>query len=1151
LGGGIDPRFKVRADGMDISDELIRATVTASAYAAGQAYMRAGRVLGVQADEDARHMSAEVKGSARRPYRLTIDLHRTKSGAVSIAGECTCTVGFNCKHVAAALLKHRQAAAVAAAPAPRPRVLAEDFSMAGARAPSFRMRAEDAPPTAPAPAAGQPKGAALSPLLAAWVQNLSEAAEADSEAYPEGVSKRVFYMLRPANGGGGASHQLDVVVAIGELRRSGEIKPDCRQADPYQLMAGVPAKHLRPSDKAILRVLASQDEAKPFADTNATLAGILATGRARLGEFPGVAARQGEARAAALEWRIDEDGAQRPALDVAGGGVAVLVPEPWYVDSATGEVGPVTIGIPPALLHGVLAAPPVPPAQAGAVRKALSAALKLPLPAPRELEHGGALRGPPAPHLRLHRMPAPAYASQFDALPSAGATLRFRYGPALAPLARGATELVHGGKRYTLTRDKAAEDNAAESLAKQGFRTMQTALPYLATPSTQHCFVLPGRNPEQQWLDFMLTRVPALRRAGWEITEDADFSYRVVTPTGPMQAELREGTGIDWFELDLGVMVGGERVDLVPPLLRLLADPDTRHMLDEWIAHDRGPKRPFMVELADGRRVALERATLQPILTTLFDLFSAGGVAEQNGRLGVARHGAADISRLERAGLAANLVWAGGEALRALGRQLETRGGIPEVLAPKWFTASLRDYQQRGVDWLQFLRQAGLAGVLADDMGLGKTVQTLAHLSIEKAAGRARHPALVICPTSVVGNWAREAARFAPKLRVLALQGSDRKSRFGSIGKYDLVISTYPLLARDEAVLSAQDWSSLVLDEAQTVKNPAATMAQTVRRLNTTQRICLTGTPMENHLGELWALFDFMMPGFLGSAQEFGRRFRGPIERNGDADLHEALARRVSPFLLRRTKSEVAKELPPRTEIVENVQMQASQRAVYEAVRLAMHERVQDAIANQGLAKSGIVILDALLKMRQVCCDPRLLKFTAPTKHKPGSAKLDRLLELLTTLQDEGRSILLFSQFTSMLALIEDAIRPLEIPYAMLTGDTKDRRKPVDDFQAGRAKLFLISLKAGGVGLNLTAADTVIHYDPWWNPAVENQATDRAHRIGQTKSVFVHRLITENTIEEKMEVLKARKSALADGILSGAGSGALKMTEDDVEMLFG
>jgi SNF2 family DNA or RNA helicase len=263
------------------------------------------------------------------------------------------------------------------------------------------------------------------------------------------------------------------------------------------------------------------------------------------------------------------------------------------------------------------------------------------------------------------------------------------------------------------------------------------------------------------------------------------------------------------------------------------------------------------------------------------------------------------------------------------------------------------------------------------------------------------------------------------------------------------------------------------------------------------------------------------------------------------------LARRVSPFLLRRTKSEVAKELPPRTEIVENVQMQASQRAVYEAVRLAMHERVQDAIANQGLAKSGIVILDALLKMRQVCCDPRLLKFTAPTKHKPGSAKLDRLLELLTTLQDEGRSILLFSQFTSMLALIEDAIRPLEIPYAMLTGDTKDRRKPVDDFQAGRAKLFLISLKAGGVGLNLTAADTVIHYDPWWNPAVENQATDRAHRIGQTKSVFVHRLITENTIEEKMEVLKARKSALADGILSGAGSGALKMTEDDVEMLFG
>jgi SNF2 family DNA or RNA helicase len=517
----------------------------------------------------------------------------------------------------------------------------------------------------------------------------------------------------------------------------------------------------------------------------------------------------------------------------------------------------------------------------------------------------------------------------------------------------------------------------------------------------------------------------------------------------------------------------------------------------------------------------------------------------------VGRHAAADMAALEQAGLAADLVWRGGEALRALGRQLRERGGIAAAKVPKWFTATLRPYQQRGVDWLQFLREAGLAGVLADDMGLGKTVQTLAHLAIEKQAGRMKQPALVVCPTSVVGNWAREAERFAPRLRVLVLQGTDRKRLFGEIADSHVVISTYPLLSRDDDILSQQHWHMLILDEAQTVKNPAATMAQTVRRLHANQRICLTGTPMENHLGELWALFDFMMPGFLGSQQDFGRRFRTPIEKGGDAELHATLAKRVAPFLLRRTKGEVASDLPARTEIVETVQMQASQRAVYEAIRLAMHTRVQQAIAEQGLAKSGIVILDALLKMRQACCDPRLLKMASVTKHKAGSAKLDRLLELVTTLLEEGRAILLFSQFTSMLALIEESLGKLGIAYCLLTGETRDRASQIDAFQAGKKKLFLISLKAGGVGLNLTAADTVIHYDPWWNPAVENQATDRAHRIGQTKSVFVHRLITENTIEEKMEVLKARKSALAEGILTGAAANALKMTEADIDMLFG
>jgi superfamily II DNA or RNA helicase len=836
---------------------------------------------------------------------------------------------------------------------------------------------------------------------------------------------------------------------------------------------------------------------------------------------------------------------------VEGGGAPVLLPVPWYMDETTGQVGPADIAIPPRVLRRILEAPPVPPDAAAAVRDQLNAVLPgAPIPPPRELPHGGNLGGNPVPHLHLHNLRLPVFYSPLDRPAEGAITLGFRYGPALIAADHASPEVIHDGIRYTLTRAPRPEQATEDSLGTLGLRRVRHALRHLANHETAEKFIFSGRDPESDWLEFMLQGVPTLRDMGWEIAIDADFPYNVIRQTGPLQAEIREGSGIDWFDLDLGVLVGGERVDLVPALVALLSRHDAGELYRTLRESDPATARPLILNLPDGRRLALDMAAVRPVLLTLFDLFGAGGIAPTGNTLKLSRGGAADLAALESAGVEAGLVWRGGEALRALGRQLQDRGGIPEAPVPAWFNATLRPYQQRGVDWLQFLREAGLAGVLADDMGLGKTVQTLAHLAVDYDAGRLTKPALVICPTSVVGNWVREANRFAPNLRVLPLQGSDRKTRFAQIPESDLVISTYPLLSRDTDVLTEQEWHSVILDEAQTVKNPAATMSHAVRQLRAGQRLCLTGTPMENHLGELWALFDFMMPGFLGTALDFGRRFRTPIEKAGNTELHAQLAKRVAPFLLRRTKSEVAKDLPPRTDIVENVQMQTAQRGVYEAVRLAMHARVQEAIAQQGLAKSGIVILDALLKMRQVCCDPRLLKLPA-AKQKAGSAKLERLLELLGTLREEGRSILLFSQFTSMLALIEESIKPLGMNYVTLTGDTRDRAKPVDDFQAGKVKLFLISLKAGGVGLNLTAADTVIHYDPWWNPTVENQATDRAHRIGQTKSVFVHRLITENTIEEKMEVLKARKSALADGILSGAGSSALRITEDDVQMLFG
>ncbi|MEQ1713848.1 MAG: DEAD/DEAH box helicase, partial [Hyphomicrobium sp.] len=337
--------------------------------------------------------------------------------------------------------------------------------------------------------------------------------------------------------------------------------------------------------------------------------------------------------------------------------------------------------------------------------------------------------------------------------------------------------------------------------------------------------------------------------------------------------------------------------------------------------------------------------------------------------------------------------------------------------------------------------------------------------------------------------------------------------------------------------------------EAQAIKNPRAAIAGIAHGINARHRFALTGTPLENNLGEVWSLFRFLAPGLLGDESTFRRTFRTPIEKHGDKAAQAFLSRRLKPFMLRRTKDKVATELPQKTEIIEHVALDGAQRDLYETVRAAMHDKVREAIDRQGLAKSHIVFLDALLKMRQVCCDPRLLKLPAARRVR-ASAKLERLMEMLPEMVAEGQRILLFSQFTSMLELIEEELRRAGIPWVKLTGDTRDREVPVKAFQSGKVPLFLLSLKAGGTGLNLTAADTVIHYDPWWNPAVENQATDRTHRIGQSKPVFVYKLIVEEGIEQAIELLKARKAALADALFEGSTGKPLALSAADISALF-
>jgi SNF2 family DNA or RNA helicase len=462
----------------------------------------------------------------------------------------------------------------------------------------------------------------------------------------------------------------------------------------------------------------------------------------------------------------------------------------------------------------------------------------------------------------------------------------------------------------------------------------------------------------------------------------------------------------------------------------------------------------------------------------------------------------------------------------------------------------LRPYQKHGVAWLQFLRENGFGGIFADEMGLGKTLQTLAHLREARSAERGvrntlhsptpdsnphsalRTPHLIVCPTSLVFNWVAEAAKFTPELRVLALHGPERHAKFDQISKHDLVITSYALIRRDAEKYRAMEFDTVVLDEAQHIKNRQTQNAQAVKAVRARHRLVLTGTPLENSVLDLWSIFDFLMPGYLGTAKDFRERYELPITKERNAEAQSRLARRLRPFMLRRLKREVAADLPEKIEQISFCELTADQRKVYQQVIEATRKEVLEAVGEQGQARSRMVALNALLRLRQACCDLRLLKLENIDPVQ-ASGKLDLFSELLEEAIDGGHRVLVFSQFVSMLSLLKDRLEAEEIEYCYLDGSTTDRAAVVERFQRSTIPVFLISLKAGGVGLNLTGADTVIHFDPWWNPAVEDQATDRAHRIGQTRVVTSYKLIARDTVEEKILTLQSRKREIIQATLGG------------------
>ncbi|WP_020561172.1 DEAD/DEAH box helicase [Thiofilum flexile] len=719
------------------------------------------------------------------------------------------------------------------------------------------------------------------------------------------------------------------------------------------------------------------------------------------------------------------------------------------------------------------------------------------------------------------------------------ASLRFDYGGHLVqPEAMAKITIVNKDQqRYRIHHHLTAEDALTNTLFELGFDLPDAWFESLDL----YDLVMNHDNPQQaatQWERLLQVHIPELTQTGaWRFTIDESFVLRFDN-VEHWSAEVHDSAPHNaWFDISMGFEIDGQRIDLLPLLLELLEQSPNPLALKQKLQDE-----PYLlVPIHDYHWVKLESKRLITIFDTLIELFDYNALGT-DGRLRLHKLQSAAFSELLNSPL---LQWSGAEAIQQLATRLSDFSGITPVPPPEGLQATLRPYQQQGLNWLQFLREYQLNGILADDMGLGKTLQALAHLLIEQQRLPDAPPSLIVAPTSLMSNWRREAERFTPQLKVLVLHGSERHQHFETLKNYDLILTTYPLIVRDEALYAEYNFHYLILDEAQTIKNAKSKTSQAIFSLKAQHRLCLTGTPMENHLSELWSLFHFLMPGFLGSHDQFGRLFRTPIEKHQDLARQHQLRQRIQPFMLRRSKALVASELPPKTEIIRTVALEGKQRDLYETVRLAMDQKVRDEINQKGLARSHIMLLDALLKLRQICCDPRLIKLEQ-AQNIIQSAKLELLMTLLPEMVEEGRKVLLFSQFTSMLSLIETELVNANIRFTKLTGQTRRREEVINEFQEGDASVFLISLKAGGTGLNLTAADTVIHYDPWWNPAAENQATDRAYRLGQDKPVFVYKLITEETVEEKILRLQQRKQALADGIYSGKESESNDLSADDL-----
>jgi len=728
------------------------------------------------------------------------------------------------------------------------------------------------------------------------------------------------------------------------------------------------------------------------------------------------------------------------------------------------------------------------------IEEALTELLELPalprLEIPKELELAEE-GSPPQPRLLLE--PARSFVGSN---PPLVAELSFDYGSLVVNAQDSRSSIIDWEKRTLLRRDLDREHAAVVRLLELGLRAVEAG-------GDVHALELDPR-------DLPVILEPLLQE-GWAV----QVQGRSVNPPSP--PSLRVESGIDWFDVSGEIDFAGDRLEL-------------SRILD---AVSRGD---HFVDLEDGSRGLVPVSWME----TYGELAQLAKSSTDDG-LRFLPSQALIVDALLTAMPPAD-VDAAFEKLRG---KLSSFDRIKPKKEPRSFSGTLRSYQQHGLGWLTFLREFGLGGVLADDMGLGKTVQVLALVQMHRTPSKTtKLPFLVVAPRSVVYNWIDEASHFTPKLKVVEYRGAGREALRERFDEFDIVVTTYGTLRKDVSVLAPVEWDTVILDEAQAIKNPGSQTAKASRLLVARHRLALTGTPIENHLGELGSLFEFINPGLLGRLPRLEALNGSRVPSKPEL---EHIAEDMRPFILRRTKAQVLPDLPPKTEQVLLCNLRPPQRELYDKVRASYQASLLDQVDKKGVSGSAIQVLEALLRLRQIACHPGLVN---EAWEEAGSAKLEALFEQVAEVLDEGHKLLIFSQFTKLLAYVRQHLDKEKVQYAYLDGKTRKRGEVVERFQNDPdCNLFLVSLKAGGTGLNLTAAGYVFLLDPWWNPAVEAQAIDRTHRIGQTQPVFAYKMIASDTVEEKILDLQSSKRKLADAILEGEGQSLRDLTADDLKML--